>query len=62
MLPQFEELLAIHARVLRSPDGEIVVQAIDEAARQSPEFRSALHSVYLGTTSLARSGRDWNAS
>ena len=44
-----EDLLAIHAHTLRSPDGEIVVQAIDEAARQSPEFRLALQSVYLGT-------------
>jgi hypothetical protein len=31
-----------------SPDGDMVMEAIDEAARQSIEFRDALQAVYLG--------------
>ena len=43
-----EDLLAAHAPRLRPPEGEKVVDAIDEAARRSPQFRDALRAVCFG--------------
>lgn len=43
-----EDLLASHAPRLRPPEGDKVVDAIDEAARRSPQFRDALRAVYFG--------------
>lgn len=56
-----EDLLASHAPRLRSPEGDDVVDAIDEAARRSPQFRDALRAVYFGddipSEVVARLGR-----
>lgn len=43
-----EDLLASHAPRLRPPEGDDVVEAIDESARRSPQFREALRAVYFG--------------
>ena len=43
-----EDLLASHAPGLRPPEGDDVVEAIDDAARRSPQFRQALRAVYFG--------------